>query len=189
MKPARTLAALMLTLTLTFAAGTARGDMIKGSVVVGAYRAEMDQPDLASSRLFTPFAPTKGTIYLAGGTDDLAGLALVFGAADPLDINAPLSWTFTSNDGSWTTDTFQNIDPGAAAGGYLDFYLTGMFTPKPGGSLSAFDPTVAEMRISLNQSGSVVSWNGTMNMVPEPMTMSVLGLGVLVLLGRPRRRK
>jgi hypothetical protein len=163
--------ALMLIVALTLAAGSARGDMIEGAINVGAYEAEMDGSDLASSTIFTPFAPTPGTIFLAGGTGDMAGLAFVPGAAGPLDIDDPSSWTFGSGEGAWTTSTF---------------------TPDPGGSLAGFDPTAAEMRISLNQSGSALSWGGTMSMdgpvIPEPMTMSILGLGGLALLRRRSRK-
>ncbi len=187
MKLARILAVLGLILTLTLTATTARGDMIEGSIIISAYWAEMDDADLESSTVFTPFAPTWGTIYLAGGTDDLVGLTFAPARADPLDINNPTTWTFDRPEGSWATDSFVNIYP-AASNGFLSFFLTGTFTPSPKNSLSGFDPTPAEIRISLNQSGSRASWGGTMDMVPEPMSMSALAMGALALLRRRRRK-
>jgi hypothetical protein len=189
MKLAWSLTALMLILTLSLAAETASGDMIEGSIILSAYWAEIDGSDLASSSVFTPFTPTSNTIYLAGGTDDLADLTFAPARADPLDINAPTTWTFDRPEGSWTTSSFVNIAPASAAQGYLDFFLTGIFTPAAGGSLSVFDPTPAEIRISLNQSGPRTSWGGTMNMVPEPMSMIILSLGGMAMLRRPKRRK
>jgi hypothetical protein len=188
----RFVCALMLTLTLAFSGASAQADMLEGSIAVSAYWADINGPDLASSTLFTPFAPDEGTLYEAGGTNDFANLIFVpMNRADPLNLNDPLAWTFNGSEGSWTTDTFVNIDPGTAANGYLDFYLTGIFTPDLGGSLAGFEPTKAEMRISLNHSGSTTSWAGTMNMtgppIPEPMTMSLLGLGGLTMLFRRRR--
>jgi hypothetical protein len=189
MKLTWSLAALILVLTLSLVAETASGDMIEGSIVISAYWAEIDGADLASSSVFTPFTPTSGTIYLAGGTDDLIGLTFAPARADPLDINDPTTWTFDRPEGSWTTSSFVNIDPATGGEGYLDFFLTGIFTPAAGGSLSDFDPTPAEIRISLNQSGPRTSWGGTMNMVPEPMSMIMLSLGGMALLRRPKRRE
>ncbi|MBL7218947.1 MAG: PEP-CTERM sorting domain-containing protein [Phycisphaerae bacterium] len=214
MRPSRILGsgclccALTLVLVLTLTVGTAQGTMINGSIAISANWATQDQATLASSTIFTPYAITGFTTGLTfgpnaltmigaggGGSGDFAALPFTListapapsppGVPAPLDINNGTAWAFTSANGDWTTSTFLNIDP-AATNGYLDFLLTGTFTPK--GALAGFDPTPAEMRISLNQTGSTVNWTSTMNMIPEPMTASLLAIGGFALLRRRRRK-
>ena len=187
MKFKSTLAVLMLILVLAMTSGTARGDMLSGSIVISALWSDMNDPDISVSTTFTPFASAPGTMVLAGGSGDFAGLGIVLAKVDQLDIKTPMAWTFDSWQGSWKTTSFANIAP-LAPDGFLDFFLTGVFTPNPTGLLSGFDATSAEMRISLNQSGPSpsASWSGSMNMVPEPTTMSLMCIGGLSLLRRRR---
>jgi hypothetical protein len=187
MKLTRILAVLGLILTLTLSASTARGDMMEGSISISALWAEMDDPDIASSSTFTPVVSNPGEMYLAGGTDDLAGLGLAVWEVTLLNINTPSAWTFSNTDGIWATSSFVNGYP-AADNGFLNFILTGTLTPSQTGSMSSFAPTPGEVRISLSQSGSRASWGGTMDMVPEPMSMSALALGGLALLRRRYRK-
>ncbi|MBT3200495.1 MAG: hypothetical protein HN350_11315 [Phycisphaerales bacterium] len=188
MKLTLTLPVLVIILTLTLSAGIAQGDMIEGSGTIGAYWAEIDGLNLASSSIFTPFAPAPATMYLVGKSGDLAGVGVLTGPAAPLDINTPTLWTFSNSEGDWSTSSFVNVNPAAAPGGYLEFLLTGVFTPKSTGTLFGFDPTPARLRIALNHGGASTSWSGTMNMVPEPMSMSILALGAMTIL-KPKRRK
>ena len=197
----RLFCAISLVLALTLAGGTAQGTPIDGSIAISANWATQDGASLDLSDVFTPYAMTGFDMTLfqpifgpgltmggGGRTDDFATLPFTIITAGPLDITdpaTPLAWTFTSVNGSWTTATFLNIDP-AATNGYLDFLLTGTFTPA--GALAGFAPTPAEMRISLNQTGATVNWTSTMNMIPEPMTMSLLAIGGLAMLRRRRRK-
>ena len=188
----RLFCALMLVLVLSLASATAHGAMISGSIVVSAYWTELEfGTDLSSSNIFTPWGPTptgigSGGMYMVGGDGDFSAVPYTLVSAAPLDITDGTSWTFTTSKGTWTTSSFENVDPSTGANGYLDFLLKGTFTPA--GSLSGFDATPAEMRISLNKTGSVVSWAGTMTMIPEPATMSLLGFGGLIMIIRRRRK-
>ena len=188
MKLTLTLPILAIILTLTLSAGTAQGDMIEGTGAIGAYWTEINGINLTSSSIFTPFAPAPATMYLTGRTGDLAGVGVLTGPAEPLNINTPTLWTFSNSEGNWSTSSFVNVNPSAAAGGFLEFILTGVFTPNSTGPLAGFDPTPAELRIALNHSGASTSWSGTMSMVPEPMSMSILALGAMTLLARRSRK-
>ncbi|MDP6045146.1 MAG: PEP-CTERM sorting domain-containing protein [Phycisphaerae bacterium] len=199
MKLTGTLAILMLILTLTVPVGTAQGDPIEGSTSLSAQWATINGPDLASSTIFTPWAMTgfdpglgqftfgPGALTMVGGSGDFTTMPFDFVTADPLDINNGVGWTFSSLTGDWTTDSF-TMDDSQVDDGYIDFFLTGIFAPNPNGALAPFEPSIAEMRISLNRTGSSVSWTSTMNMTPEPATMSLLGLASLALLRRRRRK-
>jgi len=187
MKLTGTITVFALTLTFALPGQAARGDMIEGSIVISALWADMDEPDISDAAVFTPTIFTSGTMTLAGGDGDFAGLDVVPAITDPLDITDPTAWTFTSDLGSWTTTSFLNTDP-SAANGFLAFQLTGVFAPNPNGLLAAFEPSPANMRISLTQSGSTprASWGGSMSMIPEPMTATILGVGCLAILRRRR---
>ena len=132
----RVVSALMLTLTLTLAGSIAQAtpiptEAVDGSIVVSAYWGVINGTDLSYSTTFTPHAPTQGTLFLANGTGDLALLPAYFTVpAPPLDITIPPAWTFGSPDWTWTTFTRQVIDP-IPGDGYIDFLLTGAFTPEP----------------------------------------------------------
>ena len=201
MKPYRILGscrffcALALILVLGLAGGSAHGDMINGSVNLGAFWVTQDDTDLADSTIFTPYAYSgPGSLYMAGGLGDFALLVTsppVACTADLLDTTLN-TWSFTCpGEGTWTTSDFQTTYDANIADGFLSFVLTGTFTPDSNGSLGSYSATTGEVRIALTQSGSSVSWAGTMTMnptpIPEPMTMSLLGLGSLALIRRRRR--
>ena len=185
-----------LVLVLGFTGGTAQATMIEGSSIVSAFMVSQNGADLASSTLFTPIGPTGGgSLYMYGGVDDFALLpappALIPCTAPTLDITDGTSWEFTcTGEGKWETTEFTIV---TSTTNYLDLLLTGTFTPDPSGLLkdsfgAPLDPTPGTLRISLNQSGPIVGWTGTMTMVPEPMTMSLLAVGGLALLRRRRRK-
>jgi hypothetical protein len=177
--------------------GTVQATPIEGSTSLVAYGATQDAATIDLSTVFTPhaiigvdlnlFVPIFGAnaLTMVEGSDDFLGMPFTFIAADSLDINNGLDWTFASDQGDWETLTF-DMSNGNVADGYIDFLLTGTFTPK--GTLAGFDPAPAELRISLNQTGSTLNWASTMNMVPEPMTMSLLAIGGLAILKRRTRK-
>jgi len=185
----------MLIITLTLAAGPAQATPIDGSIVLNASGASQDGANLAVSTLFTPEAITDwaaGPVFTANrltmddGSGDFAGLPYTLITADTLDTADLEAWTFTSSEGSWVTITGSIVTSNAD---FLEVLLTGTFTPV--GTLSSSDPAAGEVLISLNQAGTSVGWTSTMNMtgppIPEPMTMSILGMGGLAIFRRRRR--
>ncbi len=65
---------------------------------------------------------------------------------------------------------------------FLDILLLGVFTPGLG--LSGFDPSITNLRISINQSGGSFSEATTLNSlpaIPEPGTLLLLGSGLIAL--------
>ena len=196
-----------MVLVLCLAGGTAQGTVIQtqldGSIAVSAMSATQNAASLDLSTLFTPttitsFAPTFGTGLTmvgngGGGIGDFETLPFTFITAGGLDTSTQATaeaWTFSSTNGDWATSTFTTVSSSA---NYIDFLLTGIFTPK--GALLATtnaDPTLAELRISLNQSGGTVNWTSTMMMtsdpIPEPATLSLLAIGGLALLRKRRKQ-
>ncbi|MCP4376018.1 MAG: PEP-CTERM sorting domain-containing protein [bacterium] len=183
----RILYTLTLVLVFALAGGTAQAGItqIEGSINVGGYWATQNAADLATSTIFTPYAPTAGTLYMANGLDHFSTVPdLTIATAGALDTTDGTAWGFTSTEGDWTTTTFSIV---SSTTNYLELLLTGTFTPNGTGTLAGYAANGGDMRISLTQSGTSVSWGGTMNMTPEPMTMSLLGLGSLALIRRRRR--
>ncbi|MBT3200494.1 MAG: PEP-CTERM sorting domain-containing protein [Phycisphaerales bacterium] len=190
----RLVCALMLALTLTLAGSIAQAapiNYINGSINLNTYWATINGPDLTTSTQFTAFAPAPDTLFLAGGLGDFAPVAYAPANTTPLDTTAPLTWTFNAPGvGIWTTFSLVTIDP-TPSDGFIEFFLTGAFTPDPNGSLNNFAPSNGEMRLSLTKTGPSVSMSGTLMTdgtdVPEPATMSMLAIGALAMLKRRRR--
>lgn len=191
----RLVCALMLTLTLTLAGSIAQAaplPHINGSVNLNTYWATINGSDLTTSTAFTAFAPAQDTLFLAGGLGDFAPVPYAPASTIPLDVTSPLTWTFNAPGvGDWTTLSLTPIDT-TPGDGFIEFFLTGTFSPDPAGSLSGFAPSAGEMRLSLTQTGPSVSWSGTMITdgtppVPEPATMSMLAIGALAMLKRRRK--
>jgi hypothetical protein len=193
----------MLLVALALTGSVAQAAPIVGSTTFSADYVLMDEDTIALSTTFTPHAVKRYEVVVSGssylvtpiigpnaltmvdGTDDFEKMPYTFVAADTLNINNLNAWAFTSDQGNWQT-TGSSIDASKIAVGNIDFLLEGEFTPS--GTLGGLAPSIAEMRISLNQTGGSVNWTATMAMIPEPATMSLLGLGALAII-RKRRRK
>jgi len=176
---------------------------IDGSINFGADGAIQDEATLDVSTEFIPYATTGwagGPIYTTytltmhdnnvdpnDASGDFVGLPFTLAtttSVEPADLAA---FAFTSGVGDWTTTSGSVI---TSTDEFLDILLLGSFFPS--GSLAGFEPATGELRIQMDQSGTSVGMTGTMVMtgpiVPEPATMSMLGLGALALLRRRRQK-
>jgi len=136
---------------------------------------------LGSSGAFTN-APTGGSVYSnAANTSYTVSLALNMISASQLDVTATLM------QGSTVLATQTVSDTGAAFGG------TAVAAGGLPGSQSIYrDFDQLFFRMSSNaEAGEIdfTNWNVTLNSVPEPASLSLLGIGGLSLLSRRRRAR
>lgn len=128
---------------------------------------------LGGSTFFTgPNAPTQTGILNVSSPAAMAGFSIT---------NANFG-TFVASNTAFNMILSQNAN-------FMDVQLVGVFTPS--GTLSGFDPTPADVRVSFNFSGSSVSSAFTLTTptpIPEPSTYALGAIGTLVM-GAVARRK
>jgi len=185
------LALLLAVSTTASAAG------LNGSFGFTGLNATKNGADLNSTTLFT------FTNYLvtSNGAGDFSGVVTgtFFNGPNPpavtgaLDISSPASMSgFSITNPSFGTFVASNTPFNmilAQSSNFLDVQLVGFFTPA--GTLSGFSPTPADVRVSINLSGSSVSAAFTLTaptVVPEPSTYA-LGMVSTVVLGAYARRR
>jgi len=189
--------ALVVSLALVGQTAQAVPVPVDGSITLGAHGATQDAATLDLSTEFHPYAITGWTtvpiftddrLTMFDGSDDFAGLPFTLITTTALLPADFTSFAFTSDEGDWVTTSGSII---TSSSDFLDILLIGEFTPKGTLADAGLAPAAGELRIQMNQSGTSVGWTSTMVMtgpiIPEPMTMSILGLGGVVLLKRRRR--
>jgi hypothetical protein len=176
---------------------------IDGSINFGADGAIQNDTAIDVSTEFIPYATTGwagGPVYTTyaltmhdsivdadDASGDFAGLPFTVATTTLVDLADLAAFGFTSTEGDWITKSGSII---TSTDEFLDILLLGEFYPS--GSLASLDPAQGELRLQLNQSGTSLGLTGTMVMtgpiIPEPATMSMLGLGALALLRRRSRK-
>lgn len=176
--------ALAFTLLLVSSASHAL-PLLDGSLSLAGISVTQNGADLATSTLVS----AADTIVVGPGIGDYAPVAL-FSSFGPhtLDLSSlpALAATFSLSNatyGSFAASSASIIQQTAA---FLDLLIIGTFTPV--GALAGFDATPTSLRVSVNQSGRSQAEAVTLNSVPEPVAMALLGIGLTGIAVLRRRR-
>ncbi|MBI1325217.1 PEP-CTERM sorting domain-containing protein [bacterium] len=190
---------ILFSLALLIAASTtASAAGLNGSFGFTGLNATKNGTNLSNTTIFT------FTNYLvtSNGAGDFSGVTTgtFFNGPNPpavtgvLDVTSPATMagfsitnpsfgTFVASNSAFNMILSQTTN-------FMDVQLVGMFTPA--GSLSGFSPTPADVRVSINLSGSSVSAAFTLTSptnVPEPSTYALGMVSTLVLGACARRRR
>ncbi len=190
---------LMTAMGLLMAATTsANAAGVNGSFAFTGLNATKNGTDLTNTTIFT------FTNYLvtSNGVGDFSGVTVgtFFNGPNPpavtgvLNVSSPAAMAgFSITNPSFGTFVASNSAFNmiiSQSANFMDVQLVGVFTPS--GTLGAYSPTPADVRISFNLSGSSISSGFTLTsptIVPEPSTyaLGVLGTLVLGVVGRRKR--
>lgn len=190
---------ILFSLALLIAASTtATAAGLNGSFAFTGLNATKNGADLSNSTIFTftnylvtsngagNFSGvTTGTFFNGPNPPAVTGVLNITSAAtmSGFSITNPSFGTFVASNTPFNMILSQSSN-------FLDIQLVGMFTPS--GTLGSFTPTPADIRVSLNLSGSSVSGAFTLTAptnVPEPSTYALGMVSTLVLGAYARRRR
>jgi hypothetical protein len=174
--------AAVLGMSALMASGTAQAVPIVGTEALSGSAAIITGTDLSNaSELSFSFFGTANALGADGnsGTGDLAGHTSIVSASHL--VLAPASFSFTAAGYGTFTDASIIITKQTASN--LDVFLLGDFNPDFGGFSDG--PASFELSLTENctQSGCSISASGTLasppaSVVPEPMTVALLGAGL-----------
>ncbi len=195
MKLTRLFSAAALIAGLSFT-GTAQASPIMATGSVAVLGVSYNPTGLIATGTTFTFAFS----VFGGGTGDLALVPIgspLTTAAITATVGTPVS--FMAPWGSFSGNVTQADDEGDALNRVVDVIALGTFTPMAGPpDLSGFDPGPMSLTFSATQTGgpnSAVSASYTIASppafedVPEPMTMTLLGLGLVGSAVAARRRR
>ncbi len=188
-------------------AGSASAIPLNGSIAMGALGVSPDPGALNSFSSFNA-ADIQGAFYgtSSGSFNDLtkAGVpgSLSFGGFAIGNTSSPgLTITGTGNGAGFGTFTASSEQVLVKSATNLDLFFLGTYTPNFSGTDGVYDPgETASFRLGVTRTGQgstfSTSFSGSfasppttiVTTVPEPVSMSILGAGLLGL-GLARRRK
>ena len=173
-----TLRRLALAAALVMLASTGHAlPLMDGSLSLAGVAVTQNGANLAVSTLVT----AADTIVVGPGVGDYAPVAL-FSSFGPhaLDLSnlVALAAAFSLSNPTYGSYAASSAVIVQQLPDFLDIYIVGTFTPAIGGPLDVFDPTPTALRISVNQSGKSEAEAVTLNSVPEPVALTLLGIGL-----------